>query len=106
MLNAVYHLKNAQPDSTGGESLASNYPQRVRPQSQSQRIPALRYAIQGQAILLSHWEDTYYFLSAFPTLFPTGVGGHLDNRPIPVSPAAYADWALRHHSCRQVSRRI
>jgi hypothetical protein len=45
MLNAVYHLKNAQPDSTGGESLASNHPQRVRPQSQSQRIPALRYAI-------------------------------------------------------------
>jgi hypothetical protein len=103
MLNAVYHLKNAQPDSTDGESLASYHPQRVQPQSQSARIPALRYAIQGQAILLSHWEDTHYFLSAFPTLFPTGVGGHLDNRPIPVSPAAYADWALRHHSRRQVS---
>jgi hypothetical protein len=38
MLNAIYHLKNAQPDSTGGESLASNHPQHVRPQSQSQHI--------------------------------------------------------------------
>jgi hypothetical protein len=98
MLNAVYHLKNAQLDSTD--------PQHVQPQSQSRRIPALRYAIQGQGILLSHWEDPHYFLSAFPTLFPTGVGSHLDNQPILVSPAAYADWALRHHSRRQVQENI
>lgn len=67
----------------------------------SHPIPLLKYTIRGEARLLSHWQDPDYFLSAFPTLFPRGVGGHLDQRPVPVSIASFADWALRHHSRRQ-----
>jgi hypothetical protein len=45
--------------------------------------------IHGQAALLSHWHDSYYFTAAFPTLFPMGVGGHLDQHNNPVSLAAF-----------------
>jgi hypothetical protein len=63
-------------------------------------VPTISYSIQGQAVLLNHWEDPRYFTGAFPTLFPNGIGGHLDNREIPVSLMAYAEWALKHHSRR------
>ena len=63
-------------------------------------MPTISYSIQGQAVLLNHWEDPRYFTGAFPTLFPRGTGGHLDNREAPVSLMAYAEWALKHHSRR------
>ncbi|EPS29066.1 hypothetical protein PDE_04014 [Penicillium oxalicum 114-2] len=66
----------------------------------SQDPPVIRYAIRGQASLLNQWQDPHYLTSAFPALFPAGVGGHLDQRSIPVSLSALADWALRHHSRR------
>lgn len=62
--------------------------------------PAIEYGVRGQALLLNQWQDHHYFTSAFPTLFPTGIGGHLDDRDVPVSLAAFANWALRHHSRR------
>ncbi|OKO94694.1 ATP-dependent DNA helicase pfh1 [Penicillium subrubescens] len=64
------------------------------------KIPVVSYTIRGEATLMDHWTDPHYFTAAFPTLFPAGIGGHLDERTIPVSLAAFADWALRHHSRR------
>jgi hypothetical protein len=63
-------------------------------------VPMISYSIRGQAALMNSWEDLYYFTGAFPTLFPTGLGGHLDQRPVPVSLRAFAQWALNHHSRR------
>lgn len=63
-------------------------------------IPLISYKIEGQAALLNHWNDPHYFTAAFPTLFPAGIGGHLDQRLVPVSLAAYTTWALSHHSRR------
>jgi hypothetical protein len=33
---------------------------------------------------MNHWSKPYHFTAAFPTLYPMGVGGHLDERNIPV----------------------
>jgi hypothetical protein len=63
-------------------------------------VPTIAYGIQGPTVLLNHWEDPHFFTGAFPTLFPNGTGGHLDDREIPVSLEAYAEWALKHHSRR------
>jgi hypothetical protein len=60
----------------------------------------ISYAIRDQATLMNNWEDPSYFTGAFPTLFPTGIGGHLDQRPKAVSLKAFAQWALNHHSRR------
>lgn len=65
-----------------------------------QRAPVVSYRTRGQVALMNHWSDPYYFTAAFPTLFPMGVGGHLDERNIPVSLSALAEWALSHHSRR------
>jgi hypothetical protein len=63
-------------------------------------LPTITYTIRGQATLMNNWEDPHYFTGAFPTLFPNGIGGHLDKRPIAVSLNAFAQWALNHHSRR------
>ena len=62
--------------------------------------PMISYAIRGQATLMSNWEDAHYFTGAFPTLFPSGLGGHLDKRQVAVSLEAFAQWTLNHHSRR------
>ena len=67
------------------------------------KMPVISYTICGEATLVDHWTDPHYFTAAFPSLFPTGIGGHIDERSIPVSLGAFADWALRHHSRRWVS---
>ena len=68
------------------------------PHGQSYHI---RYRSNTESITLSNvWDDPLYFTAAFPTLYPTGVGGHLDNRPIKVSLEAMGKWALNHHSHR------
>ena len=66
-------------------------------------MPTISYAIRGQSALMNNWEDPCYFTAAFPTLFPTGTGGHQDKRAVPVSLAAFAEWALNHHSRRQAA---
>jgi len=63
-------------------------------------LPTISYAIHGQATMLNSWQDKHYLTGAFPTLFPNGTGGHLDERQIPVSINALAQWALNHHSRR------
>ena len=66
-------------------------------------MPTISYAIRGQSALMNNWEDSCYFTGAFPTLFPTGTGGHQDKRAVPVSLAAFVEWALNHHSRRQAA---
>jgi hypothetical protein len=67
-----------------------------------QRIPTLSYRMRGHATLVDHWNDPTYFTAAFPTLFPHGIGGHLEDRPFAISIASFAEWALKHHSRRYV----
>jgi hypothetical protein len=65
-------------------------------------LPVISYTVDGKITLLDNWTEPSYFTSAFPTLFPTGIGGHLDERSIPISIDAFAEWALSHHSKRHV----
>jgi hypothetical protein len=75
-------------------------PNQQRPVSHGQSYH-IRYRSDAQSSPLSNvWGDPLYFTAAFPTLYPTGVGGHLDNRPIKVSLEAMGKWALNHHSRR------
>jgi hypothetical protein len=60
----------------------------------------IRYGFTDSTSLSNSWEDRQYFTTAFPTLFPTGLGGHLDDRPVKVSLEALGKWALNHHSRR------
>lgn len=55
------------------------------------KMPAISYTIRGDATKVDRWTDPHYFTVAFPTLFPAGIGGHLDERDIPVSLVAFAD---------------
>jgi hypothetical protein len=64
------------------------------------RLPRLSYRVRGHAALVDHWNDPTYFTAAFPTLFPHGIGGHLEGRPFTISIASFAKWALEHHSRR------
>jgi hypothetical protein len=100
LLNAVHNLVEAQTPNQYAQHIFPIPTQNAGFPSVPQRVPAIRYSIHGQATILNHWQDPQYFTSAFPTLFPTGIGGHLDQRTLPVSLAAFADWALRHHSRR------
>jgi hypothetical protein len=63
-------------------------------------MPTISYAIRGRSTLMNHWEDPHFFTAAFPTLFPSGIGGHQDQRTVPVSLRVFAEWALNHHSRR------
>jgi len=69
-------------------------------ENRQRNLPTISYATHGQGKLMSNWNAPHYFTGAFPTLFPNGIGGHLDERPIPVSLDAFAQWALNHHSRR------
>ena len=65
------------------------------PERQSKYI---RFAFQQNPSPLANvWEDPLFFTTAFPTLFPTGSGGHLDNRHTRVSLEAFARWSLITH---------
>jgi hypothetical protein len=66
----------------------------------NERTPAISYTTRARVPLMDQWSDPHYFTAAFPTLFPEGVGGHLEDRAIPVSLSSLAEWALNHHSRR------
>jgi hypothetical protein len=63
-------------------------------------VPVIFYTMRGQISLLDQWSDPRYFTAAFPTLFPIGIGGHLEDRPFAISLGSLMEWALRHHSRR------
>jgi len=69
-------------------------------------VPVIRYVSDGRSVLLNNWQDPEYFTGSFPTLFPSGSGGHLSDsqeRTVPVSLEKWAEWALSHHSRRYVT---
>jgi hypothetical protein len=76
------------PDDTYSRSIADQW------------MPVISYTTRARVALMDPWSDAHYFTAAFPTLFPEGVGGHLDERAIPVSLGSLAEWALNHHSRR------
>jgi hypothetical protein len=86
-------------DSSGG-SQETQTAGDITGQHRQGNTPMISYAIRGQATLMSNWEDPHYFTGAFPTLFPSGLGGHLDKRQMAVSLEAFAQWTLNHHSRR------
>lgn len=103
LLNTVCTLLNDQPLETQPQFMPTshaNHP--VRRVTIPHQTPVIEYGIRGRVSLLNQWQDPHYLTSAFPTLFPGGIGGHLDCRAVTVSLVAFANWALRHHSRRQV----
>jgi hypothetical protein len=88
--------RHPQADSSD-ESHASQY---------IEDVPVIRYVSNGHSVLLNNWQDPEYFTGSFPTLFPSGSGGHLadsQERTVSVSLEAWAKWALSHHSRRCVT---
>jgi hypothetical protein len=71
-----------------------------RPTRSGETSNYIRYGCTNSTALSNSWEDPQYFVTAFPTLFPTGLGGHLDERLVKVSLEAFGKWALSHHSRR------
>jgi hypothetical protein len=71
-----------------------------RPSRSGETSNYIRYGCTNSTALSNSWEDPQYFVTAFPTLFPTGLGGHLDERLVKVSLEAFGKWALSHHSRR------
>lgn len=49
---------------------------------------------------MSIYTDKDYLTAGFPTLFPFGTGGHLDERPTRTSLKEFVKWALQHHHRR------
>ena len=97
LIDALLEVVTSEPSHVDETAPASDEPVHTQ-----RDLPTISYAIRGQATLVSAWEDPYYFTGAFPTLFPNGLGGHQEKRPVPVSLEAFAKWALNHHSRRLV----
>ncbi|KAJ5198759.1 uncharacterized protein N7498_007876 [Penicillium cinerascens] len=101
LLNTVFTLVNDPPLKTQPQFAPTSHASHSSQQPTAhQRVPTIEYRIHGQVSLLNQWDDPHYLTSAFPTLFPGGIGGHLDDRAVTVSLVAFANWALRHHSRR------
>ena len=49
---------------------------------------------------LNNYENMAFFTSAFPCLFWKGHGGHLSDRPVPITLEEWARWLCLHHSRR------
>jgi hypothetical protein len=101
-LEALLDVVANRPAPSGVDASSRESLRNMRPLDH-RKMPVISYKIRGEATLVDHWTDPHYFTAAFPALFPTGFGGHLDDRSIPVSLGAFAEWALRHHSRRWVA---
>jgi hypothetical protein len=52
---------------------------------------------------MNSYKDKDFFTAAYPTLFPFGIGGHIEDdslRSEKLSLESFAKWALGHHSHR------
>jgi hypothetical protein len=101
-LDALFSVATNRPAPSREDMSVRESKRNAQPFNHRQ-MPAISDTTRGDATLLDQWTDPQYFTAAFPTLFPTGIGGHLDERSVPVSLAAFANWALRHHSRRCVA---
>jgi hypothetical protein len=100
VLNAIYNLVNGGQSNTEQSGSTSDFLPDQGPEVSNTNIPVLQYMIHGQVALLSHWHNSHYFTTTFPTLFPMGMGGHLDQCNNPVSLVAFTQWALAYYSQR------
>lgn len=41
-------------------------------------VLSISYVVQWKFALMSNWEDSYYLIATFPTLFLNGTRGHQD----------------------------
>ena len=101
VIDALLGVVTSNQRQPNNRPLTANDVTSERPHTQT-NAPIISYAMRGQATVVNSWEDHQYFTGAFPTLFPGGIGGHLEQRTIPVSLEAFAEWALNHHSRRYV----
>ena len=79
-------FKTIYSRSTSLARYAGNYTQST---DRTGRPPVISYTVHGTTTLLNQWTDPSYFTAAFPTLFPNGTGGHLEDRDIPVDPTIF-----------------
>ena len=67
-------------------------------------IHHIKYKAARSLLPKSAYTSPDYFPSAFPTLFPYGIGGHSGDvdgkRSVPVGIASFAKWTMEHHSRR------
>ena len=88
MIDALLELVSSS--SSKGNEATEAVEDTLGDQHRERNAPKIAYAICDHATLMSSWENPNYFIGAFPTLFPNGLGGHLDKRPVPVSLKAFA----------------
>lgn len=75
LLNTVYTLVKDSVPEVRSQYTATTRIDHTDPISRSPHYsPVVEYGIRGQPTLLNHWQDPHYFTSAFPTLFPGGIG--------------------------------
>lgn len=94
----------AEPEDFASSDEEEVYERQIQHPEQS--VPNVRYRAHKGLRPKNSYVDSDYFPSAFPTLFPFGIGGHLGDqkigRQVPVSLRAFAKWAMLHHSRRYV----
>ena len=56
------------------------------------------YAIYSQIILISVWENFYYFTNAFSILFSNNFDDYQNKKSVLMLLKAFTKWALNHHS--------
>ncbi len=66
-------------------------------------IPQIRFGATNNLTPMNSYKDKDFFTAAYPTLFPFGIGGHIEDdslRSEKLSLESFAKWALGHHSHR------
>jgi hypothetical protein len=102
-IDALRTVMTDNPCKADGSTASADDGTNERIGSRQRNIPTISYAMRGQSAMVNRWEDPHYFTAAFPTLFPSGTGGHQDERIVPVSLTAFAEWTLNHYSRRYVT---
>lgn len=57
------------------------------------------YSFDGRPTYLNNWQDEYYFIGTFSTLFPFEDGKYLVKRKTFILLKIWAKWTIKHHSC-------
>jgi hypothetical protein len=92
MVMALTEMMNEQQESTSNAHVG-----------QTEGKPVITWTGGDRNALMNDYEDRDFFTSAFPTLFPFGIGGHMPlptERRTPVSLETWGKWLMNHHSRR------
>ena len=99
LLNTSLKLVSNRPQLRSGRTTQSDNTQCISLHL-CRGVPVTSYTLRGQITPVDDWADPCYFTAAFPTLFPTGIGGNLDERPFPLSLGLLVEWAMIYHNRR------